>query len=359
MMGVVHMAKVNTSLSNDLDTADLKAQYDEHVKNILANKIILAWIVRHTIEDFFTESIENIIELIEGEAQVSEVEIEPGHTNSSKITGNNTEDKVPGEGTITFDIKFNIFTPSRNRIKLIVNIEAQKDFFKRYDLVTRGVFYGARMISSQKDREFSGDDYDSIKKVYSIWICMNAPEYAQNTITSYKLHQKKIFGDYSGKARFDILEVIMICLGKTDRKESSDLIDMLSVLLSDKIYAADKKVILENEYGINSTENMDKELREMCNLSDLVEERAMEHGYKHGMEQGMEHGYKRGMEQGMQQGMRQGMQQGMQRGDARTLISIVDKCMKKNGFTIEMTLESLDISMEDYENAKDIIAKYA
>ena len=35
------------------------------------------------------------------------------------------------------------------------------------------------MLSSQKGTEFTGRDYDNIRKVYSIWICMNAPDYIE------------------------------------------------------------------------------------------------------------------------------------------------------------------------------------
>ena len=34
----------------------------------------------------------------------------------------------------------------------------------------RAVYYVARLISSQKEKEFYGDNYNGLKKVYSIWI---------------------------------------------------------------------------------------------------------------------------------------------------------------------------------------------
>ena len=46
------------------------------------------------------------------------------------------------EGTVYFDIRFTIVTPGEERIKLIINIEAQKSYYPGYDLVTRGVYYG-------------------------------------------------------------------------------------------------------------------------------------------------------------------------------------------------------------------------
>jgi len=100
-------------------------------------------------------------------------------------------DKVPGEGTITYDIRFYAVTPTKNRIKLILNVEAQKEFDTGYDLVTRGIFYCARMISAQKGTEFKKSNYNDLKKVYSIWICMNVSKDLEYTITSYKLDNKE------------------------------------------------------------------------------------------------------------------------------------------------------------------------
>lgn len=68
------------------------------------------------------------------------------------ITGDNTESKIPGEGCITYDIRFRAWIPgdeAPSMIKLLINIEAQKSFYLKYRIVTRGIFYGARMISEQ------------------------------------------------------------------------------------------------------------------------------------------------------------------------------------------------------------------
>ena len=99
--------------------------------------------------------------------------------------GMQNEDTIPGEGTIRYDVLFFARVPYGNHEKLLVDVEAQKKFNPGYSLVTRGVFYCARMLSSQFGREFTPNDYDDIKKVYSIWICMEAPEYAAGTIVKY------------------------------------------------------------------------------------------------------------------------------------------------------------------------------
>ncbi len=47
----------------------------------------------------------------------------------------------------------------------------------RFDIV----FYVSRLISSQKERDFENSNYDDIKRVYSIWGCMNMAENSLNT----------------------------------------------------------------------------------------------------------------------------------------------------------------------------------
>ena len=61
--------------------------------------------------------------------EILEVPVDAGlsHKDRSefgKISGSNTEDNVPGEGVIYYDIRFNV-TKGKKRIKVLINIEAQ------------------------------------------------------------------------------------------------------------------------------------------------------------------------------------------------------------------------------------------
>ncbi len=49
-------------------------------------------------------------------------------------------------------------------VGIVIGIEAQKSFYPGYDLVTRGIYYAARMISSQMGVEFTGENYNQIKR---------------------------------------------------------------------------------------------------------------------------------------------------------------------------------------------------
>ena len=46
------MEEFKTTLANDIEVADVKAQYDAEVKKILANKEILAWILQYCVDEF-------------------------------------------------------------------------------------------------------------------------------------------------------------------------------------------------------------------------------------------------------------------------------------------------------------------
>ena len=195
------------------------------------------------------------------------------------------ENREINEGFITYDIIFHAFTPNKEYTKIIINVEAQNNYYPGYDLVTRGIFYGTRMISSQLDKEFTTNNYDDIKKVYSIWICMDAPKYIQHTITEYKMTSEKLWSNFSGKARYDLLSVIMVCLGDSTT-ETNQLIGMLNTVLSEKLESDEKENILTNEYGIKLRTDDNGGVNLMCNLSDRIEQIGIQKGIELGIEQG-------------------------------------------------------------------------
>ena len=147
--------------------------------------------MKYTVAEVKSYEIEEIRAFIDGNVEVATHLVRWGQQPES-VSGECTEDAVPGEGKITYDIRFTIQVPHLDgkQIKFIINIEAQKNFYPGYDLVTRGVFYGARLLSSQLDTTFTTDNYDDIQKVYSIWVCMKVPQKAEHTITRACLKNK-------------------------------------------------------------------------------------------------------------------------------------------------------------------------
>ena len=166
---------------------------------MLGNKEILARILIYTIDEFSDMQPEDVITLIEGEPIIDKVPVEPGLTNISdqpdkkgdRITGLNTEMFEKDEGLAIFDILF--FVRMKDGIsQIIVNVEAQRKDPDEYDILNRAIFYVSRLISSQKERDFVKSRYNDMKRVYSIWVCMNEEE---NSLNHFHLVDNKIVGN--------------------------------------------------------------------------------------------------------------------------------------------------------------------
>lgn len=291
-------------ISQAIDATQQRNAYDTEVKYILSDKGILSWILKDCVSEFSAYSPEEIRACIEGEPEVAVRSVFPGQTQedlqepgriqqylqehvsehtAEAIEGMNTESAIPGEGKITYDIRFYVLTPDEKRVKIIINLEAQLKFNPGYDLVTRGVFYCARMLSAQYGTEFTAQDYDGLKKVYSIWLCMDVPRSAEYTITGFRMGKEAVHGTYAARARYDLLEVVLLCLGAPERESQGLPVHrLLNVLLSAKLSPAEKKRIIREEFGIATTVKLEGGIERMCNLSEGVELR----GYRRGRQEG-------------------------------------------------------------------------
>ena len=269
-----------TTLAQGLHITDDSAGYDAACKRVLSEKAILARIMKSCLEEYKNCDVNEIAEkYIEGQPQVSAVPVLPDE-NSTLINGMDTEDKSVHEGTVTYDIRFRAIVPgSGERIALTINVEAQNDFYPGYPIIKRGIYYCCRMISSQYGREFTGPHYEKIKKVYSIWICMKPPKSRANTITRYRLVEENLVGEATEPVKnYDLLSIIMLCLGGPGGENYDGVLRMLDVLLSNETSEAEKRKILRDDYDIQMTQTMEREVSVMCNLSKGVLEKGRAEG---------------------------------------------------------------------------------
>ena len=276
----------DTTIAKNIRVADEKASYDAACKRLLSEKIILAWIMKNCLEEYRDCDVEEIAEkYIEGTPQVGEVAVAPDESNrASMIQGAGNEDASLTEGTVTYDIRFLATAPvSGELIRLILNVEAQNDFYPGYPLIKRGIYYCSRMVSAQYGTEFTNSHYENIKKVYSIWICMNPPKSRENSITRYYIAEENLAGSVKErKADYDLMAAVMICLGK-ETDSGTDLLKLLNVLLSTETGSQDKCQILEEDFHIRMTLALESEVSLMCNLSKGVEEKGIEKGRQEGI----------------------------------------------------------------------------
>ncbi|MEY8392923.1 PD-(D/E)XK nuclease family transposase [Lachnospiraceae bacterium 45-W7] len=276
-----------TTLYRDMQITEENTEYDAAVKKLLADKIILAHILQNCALEFHSISIKEIAgRYIIGEPQVSKSAVMPDEANiAPKIQGVGVEDTTVTEGTVTFDIRFEVMVPGGGKvIQMIINVEAQNDFYPGYPLIKRSIYYCSRMISSQYGTVFTKSHYEKIKKVYSIWIFMNPPKARENTITKYSLTEENCVGTVREKPEYyDLITSVMICLGNPEDKKFDGLLKLLGTLLSSDIKAEDKQKVMEQDFGIQMTEKLERQVVEMCNLSKGVMEKGIEKGIEKGM----------------------------------------------------------------------------
>ena len=272
---------MNTEIANAVNAAGDKAQYDTRVKRLLAQKSILAHILVKTVVEFQGMKPEDVVTYIEGEPSISVVPVEPGLANMEKtdatgqrIVGLNTENAEINEGLVRFDIIF--YVRMKNGLsQIIVNIEAQKDEPTEYKILNRAIFYVSRLISSQKERDFVNTNYDDIKQVFSIWICMNMDD---NSLSHIHLTKDELLKPCNWKGNLDLLNIVLIGItnGIPEHDEKYEMHRLIGALLSSELKEQEKLDIIEHEYNIPTSQEFREDVRIMCNLSTGIEERATE-----------------------------------------------------------------------------------
>lgn len=324
-----------TYLAHTITQTDYEARYDRAAKKLLANKLVLAHILKECVREYQDCSIMDIAQkYIEGEPEVGttgvymddsnspeQPDIKPEtmrtqatevqamniqatntqaikaqmmNTQPMKVQGVSNEDISQNEGTVYYDVRFNAIAPStgeHENIRLIINAEAQNRFKLKYPLTKRAVYYGSRLISAQHGTVFTKSDYQKLRKVYSIWICVNPAKRFRNTITRYSLKPENIVGNaVEAPENYDLINIVMVCLGKMEEWNDNNLIKFLGVLFQNELSAREKKDILEKDFNIPMTETFESEVDDMCNLSQGVAEEAMQKGIEKGIEQGIQQG---------------------------------------------------------------------
>ena len=272
---------MNTEIANAVNAAGDKAQYDTRVKRLLAQKSILAHILVKTIDEFKGMKPEDVVKYIEGEPSISVVPVEPGLANMEKtdaagqrIVGLNTENAEINEGLVRFDIIF--YVRMKNGLsQIIVNIEAQKDEPTEYKILNRAIFYVSRLISSQKERDFVNTNYDDIKQVFSIWICMNMDD---NSLSHIHLTKDELLKPCNWKGNLDLLNIVLIGITNEipEHDKKYEMHRLIGALLSSELKEQEKLDIIEHEYNIPTSQEFREDVRIMCNLSTGIEERATE-----------------------------------------------------------------------------------
>ena len=250
-----------------------KSNLDAGCKALLGCKAIAAFVVKNCIAEFEGMSVAEIANRIVGTPEIGLHNVDDL---PERIDEKNVESKSVNEGTLYYDVLFDIRLPDNNKAKVIIDIEAQNNYYPGYPLLTRAVFYCGRLLSSQKETVFHNSQYGKIRKVYSIWLCISPNEKASGVINRYELAEKCLTKEYHfPKQQYDKLCVVMACLG--DITSDNDLVRLFSTVYSSDVPIAEKLETVRN-CGIKVTNNIRQGVDSMCNYSDLVEAKGIKKG---------------------------------------------------------------------------------
>ena len=203
-------------MENYMDNTN--ASYDILAKRILSRKVILARILKACVVEFADCALDDIMnKYIEGDptATIDTVPLD----DILDIRGRNTEFNSPNEK------------------------------------------------SSQKEKIFTGDDYNKIRKVYSIWVVMDVHKDRRNSIQRFKVTEELLHGIFHEDIKnYDLMTIVLLNLGYGTM--SHDLLKMLHLIFLDMLKTEQKADILLNDYGITLTRDMRKEIEDMGGLME-------------------------------------------------------------------------------------------
>ncbi len=270
--------KTVTELTKAVSAAGRMAQYDQNAKAILGQKQVIAYILSRTVDEFRGMEPKDVEKFIEGDIYINQVRIDPGMTNiekvdpntGSRIIGLNTENSEVNEKLIRFDILFYVLLRS-GRTRMMVNIEAQKEMPTSYHLFRRAGFYSARVVSSQKGRDFEGTDYDNVKDVLAIWIVMNADKCMWSHV---HYMEDSVMEGFSFGETLNLQNYVFLGVPKElpERDEQYELHRLLATLLSSSMPSKERLDILQEEYHMEMTEEYLGKENTMCNLGEGIYE---------------------------------------------------------------------------------------
>ncbi len=119
--------------------------------------------------------------------------------------------------------------------------------------------------------------------------------------------------------------IIMLYLGGPGGENYDGILRMLDVLLSGNTSEAEKRKILQNDYGIQMTRTMEREVSTMCNLSEGV----------------MERGIARGRAEGI----------------AENTLSSIRTLMKNMGISVEQAMKLLEVPEAEQSKYRKLLSK--
>ena len=90
------------------------------------------------------------------------------------------------------------------------------------------------------------------------------------------------------RENYDLMTVLLLCLGSAKDETENRALELLNVLLSAEEKPEQKLRVLEHDFQIPVSQQFDKEVSQMCNLSQGVLKQGLKEGLERGRAEGRE-----------------------------------------------------------------------
>ena len=251
-----------------------ETSHDMGFKTVIHDSSVLSWLLHSNIDELKDKSIEEIKQCLEIGAD------------GRYVIGRSGEYCSTRNGSVRMDSVFEVTIPGEEgKISVIVNVEGQDNASPGYSLERRAEYYVGRMISSQKGRYFKGEDFNKLRKVYSIWLIFNPRVEFRNTAVRYRMAAENLSGDPNREIPVvDAFNIYMINLGPYD--ESLPDVSAFPAALFSKMPGDLVYEIMKDRFNIE----YDDVLREGVEKMSSLREDTYNRGFREGREEGREEG---------------------------------------------------------------------
>ncbi len=113
----------DTNLAQAIEAADVSSSYDTNVKFLLADKQILARILKYAVREFMDMAVEDIMASMGADIEIGTRPLDAGLSNIGRVNEGSTEDNIPGEGKIFFDIRFTAYH-KKTEMKFLIRVSS-------------------------------------------------------------------------------------------------------------------------------------------------------------------------------------------------------------------------------------------
>lgn len=104
----------------------------------------------------------------------------------------------------------------------------------------------------------------------------------------------------SHKEDTDLIQAVIVNLGNPDEEVDNEILRLMNVLLSSKTDVEKKQKVMQEEFHIAMTMELESEVAEMCNLSQGIYNEGVNEGIKEGKKEGIREGMNKGLDRGIE-----------------------------------------------------------